>query len=81
MNVWNWDMDKVALAKEMKALGMEHVLWSSGGEPKQIDEINALGYLTSRYDIYQDVWPPDAPKGFEKQAGRTTWCFCPTASG
>jgi hypothetical protein len=68
VNVWNWDMDKVALAKEMKSLGMEHVLWSSGGEPKQIEDINALGFLTSRYDIYQDVWPPDAPKGL-KTAG------------
>jgi hypothetical protein len=65
-NVWNWDMDKVALAKEMKSLGMEHVLWSNGGKPEEIDEINKLGYLTSRYDIYQDVWPPEAPRGLNK---------------
>jgi hypothetical protein len=62
-NVWNWDMDKVALANEMKSLGMEHVLWSNDGKPKEIEQINALGYLTSRYDIYQDVWPPDGPRG------------------
>jgi len=74
-------MDKVALTKEMKSLGMEHVLWSGGGEPKQIDAINDLGYLTSRYDIYQDVWGPDAPRVCAKRAGRTIWCFCPTASG
>lgn len=66
VNVWNWDMNKIALAKEMKSLGMDHVLWSGGGEPKEIEAINELGYLTSRYDIYQDVFPPDAPKGMTK---------------
>jgi hypothetical protein len=63
VNVWNWDMRKVELATEMKQLGMDHVLWSSGGEPKELAAINNLGYLTSRYDIYQDVFPPEAPKG------------------
>jgi hypothetical protein len=61
VNVWNWDMDKVALAREMKAAGMDWVLWSSGGEPEQIAEINKLGFLTSHYDIFQDVYPPDSP--------------------
>ncbi|MBV9868036.1 MAG: carbohydrate binding domain-containing protein [Abitibacteriaceae bacterium] len=65
-NIWNWDMDKVALCQEMKAAGMEHVLWSSGGSPEQLQQINALDYLSSRYDIYQDVWPPDAPAGLAK---------------
>ncbi|MBV9850521.1 MAG: carbohydrate binding domain-containing protein [Armatimonadetes bacterium] len=67
VNVWNWDMDKVALCHEMKALGMDHVLWSSGGSPPQVAAINALGYLTSRYDIYQDVYPPDAPAWLPKE--------------
>jgi hypothetical protein len=31
-----------------------------------VDQLNALGYLTSRYDIYQDVWPPEAPAGLKK---------------
>ena len=66
VNVWNWDMDKVALCREMKALGMERVLWSSGGSPTELAAINTLGYLTSRYDIYQDVYPPDAPEGLRK---------------
>ncbi len=66
VNIWNWDMDKVALTKEMKSLGMEHVLWSNGGSQREIEEINALGYLSSRYDIYQDVWAPDAPAGLKK---------------
>lgn len=66
VNIWNWDMDKVALCREMKSLGMDHVLWSSGGSPKEIAAINGLDYLTSRYDIYQDVYPPDAPSGMNK---------------
>jgi len=45
---------------------MDRVLWSGDGTPAEIDAINKLGYLTSRYDIYQDVWPPDAPSGLKK---------------
>ena len=61
VNVWNWDEDKVALCREMKALGMDRVLWSNGGSSQEVAAINALGYLTSRYDIFQDVYPPDGP--------------------
>jgi hypothetical protein len=77
VNVWNWDLNKVALCKEMKSLGMEHVLWSSGGEPKEIDQINELGYLTSRYDIYQDVFSPEAPKGLPKAGWPDDLVFLP----
>jgi len=66
VNVWNWDADKVALCREMKALGMDRVLWSQGGSPSEVAAINALGYLTSRYDIFQDVYPPDAPQWLNK---------------
>lgn len=66
-NIWNRDMDKAALCREMKAMGMERILWSSGGSPEQLAEINKLGYLSSRYDIFQDVWPPDAPAGLRKE--------------
>lgn len=51
----NWD--RVAQAREMKSLGMEHLLWSAGGPPDQLREINSLGFLTSRYDEYQDIYP------------------------
>jgi hypothetical protein len=62
VNVWNWDMDKTALCREMKSLGMERVLWSNGGQPKQIAEIDKLGYLTSKYENLGDIWPPRGPK-------------------
>ncbi len=66
VDVWSWDMDKLALCREMKTLGMDHVLWSQGGTPSEVAAINALGYLSSRYDIYQDVYPTDAPKWLNK---------------
>ena len=68
VNVWNWELDKVALCREMKSLGMDHVLWSGGGTPAEIAQINALGYLSSRYDIFQDVYPPEAPS-WDNHAG------------
>ncbi len=67
VNVWNWDMDKVALCREMKSLGMDRVLWSSGANADELKQINALGFLSSRYDIYQDVYPPDAPSYLNRE--------------
>ena len=58
VNVWNWDSDSVSLVKEMQAAGIARVLWSRGGSPESIRELNRLGVLTSRYDIYQDVMDP-----------------------
>jgi hypothetical protein len=60
-NVWNFDMNPVTLCREMKSLGIDRVLWSKGGKPAELEAINALGYLTSRYDIFQDVYPPGKP--------------------
>ena len=67
VDVWNWDLDKVALCREMKSLGMDRVLWSGGGTPQEIAQINALGYLSSRYDIFQDAWPADVPAGLRHE--------------
>lgn len=57
-NVWFMDGGKSAMARELAAAGMDRVLWSAGGTAGEISEINDLGYLTSRYDIYQDVMDP-----------------------
>jgi hypothetical protein len=61
VNVWSYGTDKTAITKEMKSLGMDRVLWSNAGSGNEIDEINKAGYLTSRYDQFQDVFPPEAP--------------------
>jgi hypothetical protein len=58
VNVWNWDSDPVALAKEMQTAGIERILWSRGGSPEQIRALNEMKVLSSRYDIYQDVMDP-----------------------
>ncbi|HLX64351.1 MAG TPA: glycoside hydrolase [Planctomycetota bacterium] len=61
-NIWNWDMKKIELCKELKSAGVERVLFSASEDATAIPEIEKLGYLAGRYDIYQDVWPPDQPK-------------------
>ncbi len=58
VNVWCWDQDPVALCREMQELGIRRILWSSRARPEQIQALNQMGVLTSRYDIYQDVMDP-----------------------
>lgn len=58
VNVWNWDSDPVAIAREMREAGIEHFLWSRGGSPEALRALNEMNVLTSRYDIYQDVMDP-----------------------
>ncbi|MGD8238407.1 MAG: glycoside hydrolase [Armatimonadota bacterium] len=60
-NVWTWERDKVAVCQRFRDAGVKKLLWSGGGSAEQIKAINAMGYLTSRYEIYQDTWPPDNP--------------------
>ena len=58
-NIWYRDRDKVELVKEMLNLGMERLLWSSGGTAAEIAEMNKFdNVLTSRYDVYQDIMDP-----------------------
>ena len=58
VNVWCWDQDPVALCREMQELGIKRILWSNRARPEQIEALNRMGVLTSRYDIYQDVMDP-----------------------
>lgn len=58
VNVWCWDRDAVALVRELKAAGMDRILWSNRQSPENLRILNELGVLTSRYDIYQDVMAP-----------------------
>jgi hypothetical protein len=58
VNVWCWDRDAVSLVKEMQAAGIERILWSNRQTPENLRQLNELGVLTSRYDIYQDVMDP-----------------------
>jgi hypothetical protein len=58
VNVWHWTGDPVAMVKEMQAAGIKRILWSSGGSPAALRNLNQMKVLTGRYDIYQDVMDP-----------------------
>ena len=58
VNVWCWDPDAVGIVKELQSAGIDHILWSNAQSPENLRALNALGVLTSRYDIYQDVMDP-----------------------
>lgn len=58
VNVWCWERDAVALARDLQSAGIERILWSNRQAPDNINILNDLGVLTSRYDIYQDVMDP-----------------------
>ncbi|MDO5581681.1 MAG: glycoside hydrolase [Planctomycetia bacterium] len=62
-NIWSWGGNRVNFVKDLKAAGIDRILWSGGGEAKDLAEMNQLGYvLTSRYDIYQDLMDPSLLK-------------------
>ncbi len=58
VNIWCWDGDAAAWCRDLKALGIGRVLWSSALPPDQIKALNDQGFLTSRYDLYQDAMNP-----------------------
>lgn len=58
VNVWCWDRDAVGICREMQAAGIRRILWSNRCDPETLRRLNAMGVLTSRYDIYQDVMDP-----------------------
>ena len=58
VNVWCWDRDAVGICREMQEAGIDRILWSNRAEPAVLERLNAMGVLTSRYDIYQDVMNP-----------------------
>ena len=60
VNVWCWEKDKVALAKELKAAGIDRFLWSAGGSAAEVAELAKMdGVLVSRYDVYRDIYRPE----------------------
>ncbi len=52
----------------VKLMGIDKAMWNltgSWGQPNfsvLIDSINANGFLSNRYDIFTDVWPPTHPE-------------------
>jgi len=65
-NVWCWDeKNSVSIAQDMQTAGISKILWSNGRTPDNIREMNNMGVLTSRSDIYQDVMDPGNFKYFK----------------
>ncbi len=54
-----WGNASLAFAKQAKAAGVDKMLIHGRPKPKDMAAINALGYLTSRYDNYTDILPLD----------------------
>lgn len=53
---------RLEVADEMKALGMDKVLWSifdENIERREVGHAKSLGWITTYYDIYTDVIPHD----------------------
>ncbi|MDO5581001.1 MAG: glycoside hydrolase [Planctomycetia bacterium] len=58
-NIWYFGNEPMKVLHEMKAAGMDRILWSAGGSPENLTAMNKIdGVLTSRYDIYQDLMDP-----------------------
>lgn len=63
VNVWCWERDALTIAREMKSVGINRILWSNRKPPEVIKAMNDMdGVLTSRYDIYQDLMDPQIVK-------------------
>ena len=58
VNVWCWEKDPLLVIADMKAAGIDRILWSNQASSDDIAAMNRGGILTSRYDIYQDVLDP-----------------------
>jgi hypothetical protein len=58
VNVWCWEPDALSIVRELRAAGIERILWSHRAAPEVVQAMNEMGILTSRYDIYQDVMDP-----------------------
>lgn len=63
VNVWCWERNALNIIREMRALGIERILWSHRDQPDVIKAMNEMdGVLSSRYDIYQDLMDPEVVK-------------------
>ena len=70
---WSEDPAPEDVAREMKAAGIERVLWSHEQEPQVVTDLAGLGFLTGKYDLYQDVYSPDTPISWVNKEG---WPEC-----
>ncbi len=66
VNVWSFGPRGPEMCRQMQELGIDRILWSARSKPEEIDAMNSMGVLTSRYDIFQDCMNP---ANFDKLSG------------
>lgn len=60
VDIWYFGgKDQHWLIEDLKKSGIQKALISSASEKLDIEDANRAGFLSSQYDIYQDVWSPD----------------------
>jgi len=57
VNVWYWGNQHELFISELKKKGIARVLYSNARDVKTVAVANKSTFLSSVYDIYQDVWP------------------------
>lgn len=69
VDFWPLSMNmKSSFLDSVKLMGMDKAMWNlTGGWGLRdfsvlIDSINSKGFLSNRYDIFTDVWPPTHPE-------------------
>jgi hypothetical protein len=65
-----WGDATAKFAREAKAAGVEKMLIHGRASPRDVKEINDLGYLTSEYDNYTDITPVGEGKEIDAQHDR-----------
>jgi len=67
--ILEWDMKTKEFIDTLSLFGIDRAIISIGGgwefdegRADLISHINSKGFLSSRYDIYTDVWPPEYPE-------------------
>jgi Glycosyl hydrolases related to GH101 family, GH129 len=73
VNIWTWVPNRIEMARRLKGLGIDRVLWSNADSAELVETVNELGYLSSRYDIYQDLYPPEAKPHVVEANTRLAW--------
>ena len=70
---WQEDPQGEVYGQQMKDAGIQRVLWAHEAPGDSVKALNGLGFLTGRYDIYQDVYSPDTPLDWVNKEG---WPQC-----
>lgn len=58
VDMWYWGSNALEFLDELFYSGIQKCLFSNALSNEVVTKANSIGYLSSRYDIYQDVWPP-----------------------